>query len=330
MKKLTIEQFIEKAKLIHGDIYDYLKFIYQGNRIEGIIICNICGNEFLMTPNNHLQKNGCPNCGKEKRNKSRINTIIKNNGSLLDNYPELCKEWDYEKNFPLTPNQVTCSSHKKVWWVCKNNHKWNEKVCWRLRKNICSYCSGQAILKGFNDLATLRPDLCLEWNYEKNYPLTPDIVALKLNKKIWWKCNNNHEWKVCVNDRVAYNTKCPYCNEWKNQEKCREIFEQLFKVKFIKKRFYCFKNLKFKSYIEFDGYNEELKIAFEYQGYQHYVYPNYFQKNKIKFLKQRSMDLFKQQYCSINKIKLFVVPYWVKDLENYIIKEIGINEVIFN
>ena len=49
---------------------------------------------------------------------------IKKRGSLLDNCPELCKEWDYEKNeFP--PSQIMKGSTKKVWWKCKKcGHRW--------------------------------------------------------------------------------------------------------------------------------------------------------------------------------------------------------------
>lgn len=75
---------------------------------------------------------------------------------------------------------------------------------------------------------------------------------------------------------------------------------------------------KSRSYIEFDGYNDELKLAFEYQGYQHYQFPNRWHKTKIDFQKLRSKDLFKQQYCLTNNIKLVIIPYWIKDLESYI------------
>ena len=37
---------------------------------------------------------------------------------LSDKLPELVKEWDYEKNFPLKPEDVTIGSHKVVYWIC--------------------------------------------------------------------------------------------------------------------------------------------------------------------------------------------------------------------
>lgn len=61
-KKLTTEDFIKKAKEVHGDKYNYSKVDYRGNKIKVTIICSIHG-EFEQPPSNHLQGQGCPNCG---------------------------------------------------------------------------------------------------------------------------------------------------------------------------------------------------------------------------------------------------------------------------
>ena len=62
MRKLTTTEFIEKAKAVHGDKYDYSKTEYKGNRIKVCIICPEHG-EFWQSPKNHVQrKAGCPRC----------------------------------------------------------------------------------------------------------------------------------------------------------------------------------------------------------------------------------------------------------------------------
>lgn len=61
-KKLTTEEFIEKAKKIHGGKYDYNKVNYKGAVTKITIICHIHG-EFNQTPFAHLQGQGCPKCG---------------------------------------------------------------------------------------------------------------------------------------------------------------------------------------------------------------------------------------------------------------------------
>ena len=59
--KLETSEFIEKAKEIHGDKYDYSKVNYVNRHTEVCIICPECG-EFQQTPNSHLSGNGCPKC----------------------------------------------------------------------------------------------------------------------------------------------------------------------------------------------------------------------------------------------------------------------------
>lgn len=59
-KNKTIN-FIEKAKKVHGDKYDYSKVEYKTNKDKVCIICPEHG-EFWQTPHNHLQNHGCPKC----------------------------------------------------------------------------------------------------------------------------------------------------------------------------------------------------------------------------------------------------------------------------
>ncbi len=64
-KKYSTDEFIQKAKLIHDDIYDYSKFNYIDNKTKSIIICKNHGN-FYQNSASHLIGNGCPKCGVEK------------------------------------------------------------------------------------------------------------------------------------------------------------------------------------------------------------------------------------------------------------------------
>ena len=59
--KLSTDEFIKKAKIIHGNKYDYSKVKYQGNKAKVSITCPIHG-EFWQKPNDHLCGRGCPKC----------------------------------------------------------------------------------------------------------------------------------------------------------------------------------------------------------------------------------------------------------------------------
>ncbi len=74
-KNFSTEEMIEKFKKVHQDKYDYSKFTYVNNYTKGIIICPEHG-EFLQTPNNHKNGNGCPQCGILKT-KLTSETVIK-------------------------------------------------------------------------------------------------------------------------------------------------------------------------------------------------------------------------------------------------------------
>lgn len=72
--KLTTKQFIEKARMVHGDRYDYSKVNYKTSTDKVEIICPKHG-VFEQTPNSHLNGNGCPQCGAEiARNTRKSNT----------------------------------------------------------------------------------------------------------------------------------------------------------------------------------------------------------------------------------------------------------------
>lgn len=62
----TTDEFINKAKKIHGDKFDYSKVEYINNSTKVCIICPIHG-EFWQTPNSHLNGRGCRKCGIENR-----------------------------------------------------------------------------------------------------------------------------------------------------------------------------------------------------------------------------------------------------------------------
>lgn len=58
------DEFIRKSNLIHYNRYDYKKVIYESSKIKVEIICNVCNNIFLQSPNVHLLGHGCPNCSR--------------------------------------------------------------------------------------------------------------------------------------------------------------------------------------------------------------------------------------------------------------------------
>ena len=131
--------------------------------------------------------------------------------SLLFSNSEIAKEWNYEKNANIKPENFSANSNKKVWWKCNKGHEWQATIASRNSKSGCPICAGQKVLKGYNDLQTVNPKLANEWNYEKNNRLTPEDVMPNSIKKAWWKCSHGHEWEATIGSRNSGNG-CPYCS----------------------------------------------------------------------------------------------------------------------
>ena len=124
-------------------------------------------------------------------------------------HPNLAKQWHPTKNGDLKPTDVTPGSHHKVWWKCEQEHEWQATVSSRTSGNGCPYCANQKVCAD-NNLASKNPNLTNEWHPTKNVDLKPTDVTPGSHQKVWWKCNNGHEWVTTINSRTQ-GTGCPLC-----------------------------------------------------------------------------------------------------------------------
>ncbi len=148
---------------------------------------------------------GCPYCA--GRN------VQKGFNDLQSRYPQIAATWDTEKNAPLQPDEVTTHSHRRVWWRCSKGHSYRAPIVARTYKqNGCPYCAGRKVLPGFNDLATLRPELAAQWHPTLNENLTPEMVTYGSNQQVWWLGPCGHTWKASIKHRTSKDaTGCPVC-----------------------------------------------------------------------------------------------------------------------
>ena len=116
--------------------------------------------------------------------------------------------------------------------------------------------------------------------------------------------------------------------ESKGETLCRAALEKRYGVPFINIRPEWLKNPETNRCLELDCYNEKLKIAVEYNGIQHYVWPNGFTHQTYEdFVKQMYRDKIKQELCHEHGIHLIVVPYNVPPhlIESYILSKLPEN-----
>jgi len=134
---------------------------------------------------------------------------------LANKFPELAKEWDFEKNGELKPTNVTYASGKKVWWKCPQcQESYDMMISNKIKTNCkCPYCSGHRACS-WNCLNIKRPEIAKEWHPTLNGPLTPKDVVPGSGKKVWWLCPECHEnYEAIIANRTSRINKanCPYC-----------------------------------------------------------------------------------------------------------------------
>lgn len=110
--------------------------------------------------------------------------------------------------------------------------------------------------------------------------------------------------------------------KWKREEECREFLEEYFDKPFPSARPKFLRNPETGRPLELDGYNPSLNLAFEYNGKQHYKYPNNFHKSKEDFSAQVRRDKIKHHICKQLEIDLIAIPYKVKSVRSFIKKRL--------
>jgi hypothetical protein len=134
-----------------------------------------------------------------------------------------------------------------------------------------------------------------------------------------YKCNFGHE-NTRNFSHFMVNPYCGWCNPKGIRENlCRAILENYLGKNFPTKKPIWLKTTDGKR-LELDGYSEELSLAFEHQGQQHYKFTPHFHKSWNDFDNQIKRDKLKLKLCRNNKVKLLVIPFSVEieDLPEWI------------
>ncbi|MCP1159273.1 zinc-ribbon domain-containing protein [Bacillus infantis] len=193
-----------------------IKHLTSGSRFLIPYTCDYCLMTYedknyinLLHQRKSINKDCCKNkhCRNEKR--SEIFTLLATPAeeeSFESLFPDIAKEWNYEKN-SILPSQVCKRSAKSIWWICENGHEWQEKISART-KNLtkCKKCK-----KLNSNLKLLFPEIAKEWHSSKNGESQPTDFSPKSATKVWWQCTYGHEWETKIYNRTANNSGCPFC-----------------------------------------------------------------------------------------------------------------------
>ena len=302
MRRITKEQFIEKAKEIHGDKYDYTKVEYVNNKTKICIICPKHG-EFWMRPNNHLSSvQGCPKCGTEKTHflqKHTAQEFIKRARKVHGD------KYDYSKVEYI-------NNYTKVCIICPEHGEFWQRPYDHLQYKGCLKCSVEKIHSLQRHTTQEFIKKAKEVHGDK-YDYS-NVNYINANVKVCIICHEHGEFWQTPHDHLK-RVGCPKCCQSHMEKETENVLIKN-DIKYeIQKRF------KWLGKQSLDFYLPDYNIAIECQGEQHFKPIDFGGKGKecAEFLFKENIkrDKKKKKLCEENDVKLFYINY-----NDNIIKEI--------
>lgn len=286
MKKTT-EKFIEEAKKIHGDKYDYSKVIYTGAMNKVCIICPVHG-EFWQTPNKHLLGQGCVLCHRPVHD---TDSFIKKAKELYgDSYDYSKVEYVNEKD----KIKIICKIHGE--FMVSPNNFLNGKTCPKCRKIKNQEKNSKSGYASFLERAS-------KIHYNK-YDYSK-VKYINAKTKICVICSEHGEFWQTPDAHLRGNG-CPRCRESKLERIVQKILESN-GIPFVRQytpEF--FKEKKSCSYQKCDFFIPSHKTVIECQGGQHFkVVKNLDNENSLK--RRIELDIEKKRKLDSHGIKVLYV-----------------------
>lgn len=193
-KPLTTEEFITRAILKHGELYDYSQVKYIKNSVKIDIICKTHG-VFKQAPNNHIAGNGCPLCKRKNVDtKSFILSAIEMHGNRYD-YSLV----EYKGN------------SKKVKIICKIHGVFEQRASNHLYWNGCKDCISED--KSRSQIFTNNEILA---QFKKSHGDTYDYSLVKysgIDSPVQIICRVHGEFKQAPYQHRKTGSGCPICTK---------------------------------------------------------------------------------------------------------------------
>ena len=298
MRKLTTTEFINKAKLKHGDRYDYSKVIYTGSSNKIQIICSKHG-EFLQVANSHLAGIGCKKCCYSGKSLSIKQFIEQSTNIHGDKY-------DYSQSLYISykkPLKIICPLHGNFYQT-PNNH---------LAGSECEACSlierSMALCDFVNKSKNVHNNI---YDYSNSH-------YVNSRTKIEILCKKHGIFNQIPSQHIR-GSGCPHCNISKGELRISRWLTQNNMDYEPQKTFRDCVNPKTNRKLKFDFYVPSKNLLIEFDGQQHF---NVWLGGIKKFKEMKINDNIKTLYCIENKIDLLRIPYTkIRSVETRLYKKI--------
>jgi hypothetical protein len=196
-KKLTLEQFIEKANKIHNNKYDYSKGVYVNNHTKIIITCKDHG-EFEQIPTSHTSGCGCKLCGTITNGSKRTFTTAEFIKKAVEVHGE---KYDYT-------DTTYSGSHEFVNILCKTHGTFKQKAGSHLLGIGCTQCG---LDRSAESRTTTTREFIERANDIHNNKYDYSLVSYKnTHTKVKIICHTHGEFNQRPNDHLR-GIRCPMC-----------------------------------------------------------------------------------------------------------------------
>lgn len=286
----SFEMFVEKARKVHKNNYEYLKGSFAKTSSKLQIKCNKCGNVFMQKGSMHLIGHGCPICNHAP---TILNTEIFRE-RLSRTHPNLFLLSNYKGSNGIV--KVRCKIHNHIFDTTPHRLQYgnNCQKCYDERRgNVLRKSIGQLTIE-LNEVHGNK----YEYPYiEKEY---------KNNKsKITVLCKKHGEFKSTIN-KLLIGQGCPICKESHLEKSIFKILNEIGVNSIRQKKFDWLKNDRTNLPLSLDFYLPDYNIAIECQGEQHFRPTKNF-GGIYCFEKTKYRDNIKHRLCNENGIKIIYI-----------------------
>lgn len=290
---LNTEAFIARARILHGDKFDYSLVDYVASQEKVKIICKTHGGIFLQKPYLHLKGNGCLYC-----------RIISQATDILEFIERATSIHDDKYDYSLVDYK---GSYEKVKIICREHgHVFRQNPWNHLNGQGCPQCIRET--QRLNTPEFIRRAVIIHGN-KYDYSL---VNYKSCRKKVGIICKRHDSMFYQAPADHMNGRGCPQCNESKLERQIKRFLE-LLPVEYEQQ--YKFHHCRYKGRLKFDFYITSCNLLIEAQGQQHYHSVEIFGgDDEFTIIQQR--DQIKRDFVSwLPNHRLLEIPYTMTEPE---------------
>ena len=298
-RKVTFNDFLNRAKEKHGDKYDYSKSNYIDTNTKITITCPDHG-DFLQVPEKHMSGQGCNKCKFVKLSeiyRLDLDEFIKRSNTKHNN------KYDYSKS-------VYANGRTNIIITCPIHGDFEQQPANHLNGSNCPSCEGKAPVT-----TNIFTNKAKQIHGEKYNYYLDDIPNTKVKIKI--HCPKHGDFEQNVNNHLN-GAGCPKCSRSRGESFIQLVLDK-YKIPYKPEHRLPPNRCKY------DFYLPEHNLLIEFHGLQHYQFVEFFHKDQEDFLYKKERDRFKLELARMHRIPIIYFNYKhlemeTEDFENLIVR----------